>query len=884
MDARELVSRARKRAALGTRYRSARDAVNQGRYAHWRREPVRENAVLYESFAGNGMLDNPEAIFRHLLAQPDMAHLEHIWALDDLQDHPEVMKEFADDPRVSFVEVLSPAYLRALATSKYLINNATFPQHLAKRPEQVYVNTWHGVPLKHMGFDVPGGGPLSRNITRNFINADYLVSANEYMTDTLYRKAQRMQGIFRGAVIEEGQPRTDRQVEAAADPEPVRRLLESRGVAVGDRQIVLFAPTWRGPTFQEPHVNAAQLIQTVRQLQKSLDSSRYVVLLKVHQIVYRAVRDRFGDRGFLVPNDVPTNLVLGVTDLLVTDYSSIFFDFVGTGRPVVHFVPDLDDYRSGRGLYLPESELPGPICETVPDLVERVGKALTGPERTPGSEAAAATYTPKDDGEVCKRLVDLVFRGADESGYTVRRDFGTDKERLLIYLGAMSSMGITTSALNLMRNIDYDKYDVTAFYVFSRGRDRAKNIALVDPRARVIPRTPLYNASPRRVRQETKRLLFKGLPERLDQSHIRFWTDEWRRMFGHAKFDHLIDFSGYGCFSPFLFSVSEAKSKSIWLHSDMYADMMRETSGERHLEERLTAVFSTYRYFDHLVSVSPELERVNREGLAAYARPEQFKHAANTIDGAKVLHMAGLSKAEARAKAHGQDVHPEQPDASHGTAVIDTDNIASTISVLLEHFTPQEIIRETRGRARLGSNTPRGTTTFVTVGRLSPEKNHARLIKAFAKVHDNHPETRLVILGGGKLEEELQALVQELGMESHVAIAGQVDNPFAIMAECDCFVLSSDYEGQPMTILEARVLGLPVVTTTFSSVGDSVPPDAGLVVPQSVDGVAEGLEKFLAGEVPAHELDPDEYNRVAMEQFDKVIASPTGKQVVDRAH
>jgi glycosyltransferase involved in cell wall biosynthesis len=310
---------------------------------------------------------------------------------------------------------------------------------------------------------------------------------------------------------------------------------------------------------------------------------------------------------------------------------------------------------------------------------------------------------------------------------------------------------------------------------------------------------------------------------------------------------------------------------------------MRETSGERHLEERLTAVFSTYRYFDHLVSVSPELERVNREGLSAYARPEQFKHAANTIDGAKVLHMAGLSKAEARAKAHGRDVHPEQPDASHGTAVIDTDNIASTVSVLLEHFTPQEIIRETRGRARLGSNTPRGTTTFVTVGRLSPEKNHARLIRAFAKVHDNHPETRLVILGGGKLEEELQALVQELGMESHIAIAGQVDNPFAIMAECDCFVLSSDYEGQPMTILEARVLGLPVVTTTFSSVGDSVPPDAGVVVPQSVDGVAKGLEKFLAGEVPAHELDPDEYNRMAMEQFDRVIASPTGKQVVHGA-
>src|SRR5919112_1652273 len=84
------------------------------------------------------------------------------------------------------------------------------------------------------------------------------------------------------------------------------------------------------------------------------------------------------------------------------------------------------------------------------------------------------------------------------------------------------------------------------------------------------------------------------------------------------------------------------------------------------------------------------------------------------------------------------------------------------------------------------------------------------------------------------LEGELQALVNSLGMESAVTLAGLVDNPFAILAESDCFVLSSDYEGQPMVILEARTLGLPVITTSFSSVGDSVPPDAGLVVPQTV--------------------------------------------------
>jgi CDP-glycerol glycerophosphotransferase len=122
-----------------------------------------------------------------------------------------------------------------------------------------------------------------------------------------------------------------------------------------------------------------------------------------------------------------------------------------------------------------------------------------------------------------------------------------------------------------------------------------------------------------------------------------------------------------------------------------------------------------------------------------------------------------------------------------------------------------------------------------------------------------------------------------MGLESAVTLTRQVDNPYAIMAESHCFVLSSDYEGQPMVILEARVLGLPVVTTAFASVGDSVPPGAGLVVPQTVKGVAQGMRQFLAGKVPSATLDAHAYNRAAMEQFDRAVhgLSPELEQPVD---
>jgi glycosyltransferase involved in cell wall biosynthesis len=211
-------------------------------------------------------------------------------------------------------------------------------------------------------------------------------------------------------------------------------------------------------------------------------------------------------------------------------------------------------------------------------------------------------------------------------------------------------------------------------------------------------------------------------------------------------------------------------------------------------------------------------------------------------------------------------------DTSGQQVAIDTRNLTSAMNVLLEHYSVEDVLREARGRLRLTAQTGQeGTTTFVNVGRLSPAKNHARLIKAFAKVHERNPHIRLVIMGYGPLEPELQALVNSLGMDSAVTLAGLVDNPFAILAESDCFVLSSDYEGQPMVILEARVLGLPVITTAFSSVGDSVPADAGIVVPQTVKGVAEGLQRFLDGEVHAKALDTRAYNERAMQQFDAAI-------------
>jgi glycosyltransferase involved in cell wall biosynthesis len=204
-------------------------------------------------------------------------------------------------------------------------------------------------------------------------------------------------------------------------------------------------------------------------------------------------------------------------------------------------------------------------------------------------------------------------------------------------------------------------------------------------------------------------------------------------------------------------------------------------------------------------------------------------------------------------------------------------DLRGSIEQLMGHHRIEDIRDEADRRAQVHEILPPapGVRTFVTASRLSPEKNHARLIKAFDRVHQEDPDTRLVILGSGPLRGALDQLVNDLGLRAAVNLAGHQANPYGVMAGSDCFVLSSDYEGQPMVLLEALVLGLPVVTTAFASVADALPEGCGLVVDRSERALADGMRKFLHGEVPTQPFDYVAYNRQATEEFYRAIGAST---------
>ncbi len=790
---------------------------------------------MYESFAGNGMLCNPEAIFRALVTEPEFAHLTHVWVLTSKRENPAVVREFARSRSVRFVRPGSSSYYRALATSGFLINNATFPPEFSKRPSQKYLNTWHGTPLKRMGYDI--GDPATRvaNVVRNLLSADFLLSANPFMTEHLYEKAHLLRPIYRGAIIEEGYPRIDRQFLDDAAAAAARATLEAGGVSLGGRQIILYAPTWKGTSFSRPEDDIRELVSRVRQLEALIDASKYVVLLKTHQVVHRFASDIPGLARRLVPNEIPSNVILGITGLLVTDYSSIFFDFLATGRPIFFLAPDLADYAGYRGLYLDPAEWPGPVVDTV----EKLAGAVNDYDRVGVDGQAAANhramrsrFVPREDGHATQRVIDIVFRGK-RAGYAIASLRQDERRTVLISAGSLRPNGVTSALVALLDAIDYRRFDVSVIFPSTRVRSVVDQQRRLDSRVRQFARVGGMNGSKLSL---ARMRAGRGRPRRAGRAAERetqLWRDEWRRLFGATTFDFALDFGGTSSFWAMLLLQAPDARRSIWLHDDIaqvWAD--QRLLGARRARE-LRRICALYADYDRLVSPSPELAATNAASLHAFADPQSFTSARSLIGGDRILADAAIDLEQLRAG--------DAPTPDWATDA------------------------ESAGRSKI----------FASLGRLSEENDPQRLLRAFAAVHAIDQGSRLIVIGEGPLASVLAAEVSALGLTAAVWLAGYRTNPYRLLRRSDCLVFTGHRAREPRVILQARVLGMPIVTVPCGY-GSDGPPEGVLEVPADDAAVTDGMVAFLAGKVGTSSVDWRRHDRDALASFYRAIGAVRG--------
>ncbi|MFB9826825.1 CDP-glycerol glycerophosphotransferase family protein [Lederbergia wuyishanensis] len=605
---------------------------------------VKKKTILYETRDGNSMTDSPYAMFKYMVGNPDFKDYTHIWSIKDFAALSNVISKYRNYYNVKFVKRNSTEYLKYLATCEYLINNSTFQNFVIPKSDQIYINTWHGTPLKLMGFDIPGNPVQSQNVVRNFLSTDYLISPNSHTTN-MFTNSYKLNGIYSGTIIEEGYPRIDLTFNTNSNE--MKQSLRSYDLTIEDeKQIILYAPTWKGTNVAKVNNDVHHIIADMNDLERKI-GEKYNILVKVHPYLYKEASRHADLQKRLVPDFVDTNELLSIVDLLITDYSSIFFDFLVTNKPILFYTWDLDVYNEERGQYLKNDELPGPLLFNAIELV----KAIRDIDNVQVSyhekyQTMKKRFTNHDDGRVTERIVNYIFKNSAEKLKPIT-NLDSSKEKILIYPGGMKNNGITSSFINLTNNIDYDTYDVSCFLPASSDDEFLRNIEKINKNVRLIFKggSPVYNI----VEHYRDKFIHNrgrngSLAKKLYPEHI--FVREHQRLFGKSKFDYCIDFSGYSLYWAKYLLVADAQKKLCFMHSDMLSDSEKIVNGKRPHLINLRGLFSVYDQFDKLVSVSKGTMEVNKTNLSRYATEDKFDYVMNSINPERILHNEVEEKIE----------------------------------------------------------------------------------------------------------------------------------------------------------------------------------------------------------------------------------------------
>jgi CDP-glycerol glycerophosphotransferase len=340
------------------KYLSSAEIRRRSLFAEFQKSlPLDEKTVLLESNHGSSVGCHPLALFREMSTDSRFAGFTYVWAHSSSAPVPEEITGRAD---VLLAEMHSDFYLRHLATAKYLINNVSFAPYFVRREGQTYLNTWHGTPMKTLGQSMRQGVLEYENLARNFVQATHVSSPNE-LTDWALFEDHRISRYATAAREITGSPRLDRLVSSGSRMR--RSIRQELGVGEEER-LILYAPTWRGGV-TDHEFDTKSLIDDLEAMTKVSGARVY---FRAHRLTEKLVAE-VPLPVDVIPRHIDTNDLLSAVDILVTDYSSIAFDFLKTGRALVFYVPDVETYREERGLYLELEELPGVVCKDHRTLV-----------------------------------------------------------------------------------------------------------------------------------------------------------------------------------------------------------------------------------------------------------------------------------------------------------------------------------------------------------------------------------------------------------------------------------------------------------------------------------------------------------------------------------
>lgn len=390
-----------------------RKSLTAENYPRYRQEPINEKQIVFESMWGSKYSCNPQHLYEYI--DKNYPEYECIWSFTE--------ERTPIQGNGIRVRRGSQEYYHYLATAKYFVNNVNFETGYVKRDGQIEIQTMHGTPLKTLGLDVVEDFPTEQ-AQAEYIEKnkrwDYLIVQGDFMADKAYSCYR-----FEKDILKIGYPRTDELFNSS--PEKIKELKQQLGLPL-DKKIILYVPTWRV-------LNKFDMMLDLEKMKQEL-GDEYIILVRIHHLCSKGYTIPVDDEFIFNLNQYKTveDLYL-ITDILMTDYSSVMFDFALLNKPMLFFTYDLDDYRDNlRGMYVDiEKEAPGPLLfntDEVIDAVKNIDAIMD--ECAPKITAFKDKYLNYENGESCQTIVDTVLKpnSSDHNRAVAKRKYMTLRRKL----------------------------------------------------------------------------------------------------------------------------------------------------------------------------------------------------------------------------------------------------------------------------------------------------------------------------------------------------------------------------------------------------------------------------------------------------------------------
>lgn len=364
---------------------------------------VDKKIILFESNLGRNYSGNPRFIYEEMVSRGLDKDYQCFFILED------VSTIISGNARK--IKRISLYYFYLFAIAGYWVSDTRMPSYLIKRRGTIYIQTWHGTPLKRLAldmFDVKMEGETSvetykKEFIKNTGTWDYLISQNSYSSE-IFRRAFAYDKV----ILEIGYPRNDLLINQN-NPAAIKKIKDKLQLP-HDKKIVLYAPTWRDNEYNSSHQYKFSAPIDYSYLSQEL-SENYIILVKAHYLISEQI-DFSRYKGFIYQFGAAFDIaeLYLISNLLVTDYSSVMFDYSLLHRPMLFYAFDLENYKNKlRGFYFDFiEEAPGPIVTTTKQLVTAV-LDYDDTKYNEKYEAFMNKYNHADCGEASKKVVDLII-------------------------------------------------------------------------------------------------------------------------------------------------------------------------------------------------------------------------------------------------------------------------------------------------------------------------------------------------------------------------------------------------------------------------------------------------------------------------------------------